>query len=62
MKRALLGIMAIVGGLLIFGAVGHLDYMDLTKQASQVKDIVAPLVLGVMLIFPGLLEAWRASE
>ena len=61
MKRALLGLMALVGALLIFGAVGHLDYMDVTKQASQVKDIVGPLVLGVMLIFPGFMDVWRES-
>ena len=55
-KNAILTVLAVIGFALIFGAVGHLDYMDLTKQACGISDILPQLIWGALLMMPGLVE------
>lgn len=59
MKKVILTILAVIGFALIFGAVGHLDYMDLTKQACTISDILPQLVWGALLMMPGIVEVIR---
>lgn len=52
MKKKIFGIMAIIGIILIFGAVGKADYMEAMGEYYSFASMLKLCITGVLLIVP----------